>query len=79
MVWSGPANEGVIVPQILIVTDSSRNAGEVVYRERVAASELDFAHFSAQLVERLGWALGDATTLERREERRATGPRRVAA
>jgi hypothetical protein len=56
------------MPQILIVTDFADSPGEVVYRERVAAPELRSAHFSAQLVERLDWALSDAAVLEHRAE-----------
>jgi hypothetical protein len=59
------------VPQILIVTDSPQSAGEVVYRERVASSDLDSEHFSGQLVERVGWAVDDADELERGAEGRA--------
>jgi hypothetical protein len=79
MLWFGPANEEANMPQILIVTDSGRSAGEVVYRERVLAPELGSRHFSAQLIERIGWALGDATTLEHRAEKMATRPRRRVA
>jgi hypothetical protein len=61
------------MPQILIVTDSAASAGEVVYRERVLAPELCSTHFSAHLIERLGWALGDATALEQQAEKRIAG------
>lgn len=54
------------MPQILIVTDSPENAGEVVYSERVTPVHLDSAHSGDQLVERLAWAVGDATVAERR-------------
>jgi hypothetical protein len=57
------------VPQILVVTDSrDEAAGDVVYRERVAASDLESDHFSGQLVERLGWAVDDAGHSEHRSE-----------
>jgi hypothetical protein len=56
------------MPQILIVTDSPRSSGEVVYRERVASEDLRSSHFAGQLVERVGWAVGDAILLERRAE-----------
>jgi hypothetical protein len=57
------------VPQILVITDSSDEAaGDVVYSERVAASDLESDHFSGQLVERLGWAVGDAGRSEHRSE-----------
>jgi hypothetical protein len=54
------------MPQILIVTDSPGNAGEVVYRESVSAVHLATEHSGGQLVERLAWALDDATLAERR-------------
>lgn len=57
------------MPQILIVTDDSEESGQesgrtVVYRERVAPSDLESAHFSGQLVERVGWAVSDADRIE---------------
>jgi len=39
-------------------------ASTVVYRERVASSDLESNHFSGQLVERVGWAVRDADQLE---------------
>ncbi len=54
------------MPQILVVTDSADvDASNVVYRERVSIADLRSAHFSDQLVERVGWAVGDASNLER--------------
>ncbi len=52
------------MPQILVVTDSKESDGAVVYRERISRSDLESNHFSDQLVERIGWALGDASMLE---------------
>lgn len=57
------------MPQILIVTDSPQSAGEVVYRERILSTDLESAHFSGQLVERVGWAVHDANELEHRAAR----------
>jgi hypothetical protein len=54
------------MPQILIVTDSPQSDGEVVYRERIASSDLESDHFSGQLVERVSWAVSDADALEHR-------------
>jgi hypothetical protein len=56
--------EEAAMPQILIVTDSPQNAGEVVYRERIVSTDLESDHFSGQLVERVGWAVLDADQLE---------------
>ncbi len=58
------------MPQILIVTDSPENPGEVVYRESVTAVHLASAHSGDQLVERLAWAIDDAAVAERRARRR---------
>jgi hypothetical protein len=51
--------------QILIVADSpAEETGTVVYRERIASTDLESNHFSGQLVERVGWAVRDADQLE---------------
>lgn len=53
------------MPQIVIVTDTPDEAGRtVVYRERVALTDLESDHFSGHLVERVGWAVLDASELE---------------
>ncbi|HEY8082550.1 MAG TPA: hypothetical protein VIE64_03195 [Solirubrobacterales bacterium] len=57
------------MPQILVVTNSSEeDARQVVYRERIALSDLESDHFSGQLVERVGWAVLDADQLERKDD-----------
>jgi hypothetical protein len=56
------------MPQILVVADSSQNEGEVVYRERIARTSLESEHFAGQLMERVGWAVGDADELESRPQ-----------
>lgn len=59
--------------QILVVADSAEEkAGTVVYRERIATTDLESDHFSGQLVERVGWAVLDANALER--DNPARGP-----
>jgi hypothetical protein len=57
------------MPQILVVTDSPQAADKVVYRERIATTDLESDHFSGQLVERVGWAVLDANDLEHEAER----------
>jgi hypothetical protein len=59
------------MPQILVVTDSQaeETKGAVVYRERISATDLESAHFSGQLVERVGWAVRDANERERADHR----------
>lgn len=55
------------MPQILVVADSQTETGDaVIYRERISSADLESAHFSGQLVERVGWAVRDANELERR-------------
>ncbi len=59
-----------LMPQILVVADGEADiAGRVVYRERISSSDLESAHFSGQLVERVGWAVRDANVVEYEEPR----------
>jgi hypothetical protein len=60
------------MPQILVVTDPHSDDETVVYRERISATDLESKHFSGQLVERVGWAVSDASALERSHGRRLT-------
>lgn len=56
------------MPQILVAADTSEeSASTVVYRERIALSDLESDHFSAQLVERVGWAVLDADEIEHKD------------
>jgi hypothetical protein len=60
------------MPQILVVTDPpEESSGTVVYRERIALTDLESEHFSGQLVERVGWAVLDADELEAGDKRSA--------
>jgi len=54
------------MPQILVTADNPRANGEpaVLFTERVSVSDFESDHFQAQLVERLGWAVGDADEVE---------------
>jgi hypothetical protein len=69
------------------VTDSAEaSASTVVYRERISIADLRSDHFSGQFVERVGWAVGDASELERNDRRvhhiaahRGTGSRDASA
>jgi hypothetical protein len=66
----GELDRGGAMPQILVVTDvPEASESEVVYRERIALTDLESDHFSAQLVERVGWAVHDADELEHRDPR----------
>ena len=64
------------MPQILIVTDSPDNVGEVVYREHINPVHLASGHSGGQLVERLAWAVEDAALAERRADRQLGGAKR---
>jgi hypothetical protein len=56
------------VPRIIVQADPVDDDREPVMlmAERVLPSDLESSHFAGQLIERLGWAIGDATALERR-------------
>ncbi len=56
------------MPQIIVAADRGAAFGEgaVTFRERVNVADFESAHFAAQLVERLGWAVEDADMAERR-------------
>jgi hypothetical protein len=56
--------------QILVLTEPSEVAGEVVYSESVGSVHLE-GHAGAQLVERLRWAVRDAQVAEHRALLRA--------
>jgi hypothetical protein len=58
---------------IIVRADPQEGNSAVLYRERVDPRELESSHFATHLIERLGWALGDACEFEERE--RITGPR----
>lgn len=62
------------MPQIVVLTDSPRDSGEVVYRERVARACLESEHFSHQLLERVNWAVEDADVRENEAEADEAAP-----
>ncbi len=76
------------MPQIIVTAGHGGHGDEqtVTLRERVNASDFDSERFAANLVERLGWAVNDATEAEHAEpepsprtrERPITGDRRRA-
>ena len=66
------------MPQIIVTADKLSEDAEppVLFRERVSVSDFESDHFATQLVERLGWAVGDADELSqgsrlKAEQRRA--------
>lgn len=58
------------MPQIIVTADhgAAFGGGAVMLRERVSVADFESEHFTAQLVERLGWAVGDADEVERIDE-----------
>lgn len=62
------------MPQIIVTADRPVDNGEapvaVMFRERVNVADFESDHFATQLVERLGWAVGDADEVEQQGDRR---------
>jgi hypothetical protein len=60
------------MPQIIVTADRRADSGEapVMLRERVSVADFESGHFATQLVERLGWAVGDADEIEQEHDRR---------
>jgi hypothetical protein len=53
------------MPRLIVTTETGEeHTNAIVHDERVLASNLDNEHSSAQLIERVGWALQDAEQLE---------------
>jgi hypothetical protein len=54
------------MPQIIVTAGGGGvENGAVMLRERVNATDFESEHFTANLLERLGWAVEDATAAER--------------
>ena len=58
--------KGEAMPQIIVMADPPAKDGEatVMLRERVNVTDFESDHFATQLVQRLGWAVGDANQAE---------------
>jgi hypothetical protein len=54
------------VPQIIVTADRAQEPeqGGVMLRERVNVADFESERFAANLIERLGWAVVDATEAE---------------
>lgn len=64
--------EGDTMTQILVVADTPQDSQDaVVYRERIAPTDLESDHFSGQLIERVGWAVLDADEIEHSDKAEA--------
>jgi hypothetical protein len=59
--------EEATMPQIIVTANQPVDGNDqpVMLRERVSAEDFKSDHFQAQLIERLGWAVGDAVEVER--------------
>jgi hypothetical protein len=55
------------MPRVIVTTETSDGTRAVVHDERVLAATIDTELASAQLVERVGWAVLDAEEIERRD------------
>lgn len=66
------------MPQIVVtsIPAGAEQDGAVTLRERIAVADLESPHFREQLVERLGWAVGDADQAERSQPRTGQPPAR---
>jgi hypothetical protein len=55
------------MPQIIVTADRrpDRGDGAVMLSERVTVNDFESDHFVVHLLERLGWAVGDAHEVER--------------
>ncbi len=53
------------MPQIIVMAEGTDGTDEaVLLRERVSVADFESDHFAVQLVERLGWAVSDASEVE---------------
>ena len=60
------------MPRLIVTAETgSDRDGAIVHNERVLVTNLDNDHSSAQLIERVGWALEDAERLEAEQPERA--------
>jgi hypothetical protein len=67
------------MPQIIVTAGHAADeSGEsVTLRERINASDFDSERFAANLVERIGWAVLDATEAEGQEPEPTPGKRPI--
>lgn len=67
------------MPQIIVKADhTDRDEDQVMLRERINVTDFESERFAANLVERLGWAVLDASEVEREPptaERRGSAQR----
>jgi hypothetical protein len=57
------------MPRIIVTTDATTDhAAPVLLDESVYSIHVDNEHSAAQLIERLGWAVSDAESVQRKEQ-----------
>jgi hypothetical protein len=62
------------MPEIIVTTIPGEGSpAAVTLRERVSIADFESSHFAAQLVERVGWAVGDAHAEERADRNPSSG------
>ena len=65
------------MPEVIVKADSPEKGEDspVLLREYVSDSSLESTHYADQLIERIGWAVVDATEVEseREDEERNAG------
>ncbi len=53
------------MPRIIVQAEpADKHEPVMLMAERVSSSDMESNHFNAQLIERLGWAISDAKTVE---------------
>ncbi len=59
------------MPHIIVTADRPSDRGDraVLFTERVNKRDFESHHFQVQLVERIGWAVGDADAAEHDDPR----------
>ena len=56
------------MPRIIVMSESgTQREGTITLDERVASADMRSGHHSAQLIERVGWAVHDADDAEEKE------------
>lgn len=65
------------MPRIIVTADPPSEGGDrpIMFAERVSVSDFESHHFQSQLVERLGWAVGDADAVEQGDSSDEAGDR----
>lgn len=64
------------MPQIIVTADHGQEQNGIMLRERVNTADFESERFAANLIERLGWAVVDATEVEQTD--RSAQPAAVA-